>query len=91
MTHADCLNCAAVERRLRLWACGLAQKRAFQSRVRPLVGAEMAVFAAAGIPHLVLDGGHRSRKREKCYSAVVIIEQIGSCRIISDYGYSSGV
>ena len=57
----------------------------------PLVGTEMAVFAAAGIPYLVLDGGRRSRKREKCYISIDIIEQIGGCRIIFKYGYSRGV
>ncbi len=57
----------------------------------PLVGTEMAVFAAAGIPYLVLDGGGRSRRREKCYIAIDIIEQIGGCRIIFNYGYSPGV
>ncbi len=50
----------------------------------------MAVFAAAGIPYLALGGVHRSREREKCYSAVDIIEQIVGCRIRNNYGYSLG-
>ena len=50
----------------------------------------MGIFAAAGTPYLAFGGVARSRKREKCYSAVDIIEQIGGCRIRNNYGYSLG-
>ncbi len=91
MTHADCLTGAAVESPRRLWARCLAQYRVFQSCAGPLAGTEMGVFAAAGTPYLALGGVARSRKREKCYRTIDIIEQIGGCRIRNNYGYSLGV
>ena len=91
MTHAGFLTGAAVESPRRLWARCLAQYRVFQSCAGPLAGTEMGVFAAAGTPYLALGGVARSRKREKCYRTIDIIKQMGSCRIISNYGYSPGV
>ncbi len=67
---------------------GFRSEACISNCVRHLLGREMDVFATAGIPYLVISPGPRSRKREKCYSAVDIIEQIGGCRIRINYGYS---
>ena len=48
------------------------------------------IGGVSNVPYLVFRGLGRSRKREKCYRTIDIIEQMGSCRIISNYGYSLG-